>query len=178
VAQYGWRYKLGKCTGCRACVVACRMEQNWPEKAKYRWVTVRESGSYPEVRWDFFSSACYHCEEPACMAACDAVGVGAIHRDPQYGAVIIDQAACIGCRQCVYACPYGAPQWNEESGTVVKCDLCVHRIAAGMKPACVDTCVGEALELDTAAAGPVATSDAESIGFANPDMTGPNIRFS
>lgn len=175
--QYGWKYSLDRCTGCRACVVACRMEQNWPESAKYRWVSEVEQGTYPNVTRHFFSSACFHCVDPACIAACDNVGVGAISREPDFGAVVIDQDACIGCRQCMYACPYGAPQWNEELEKVAKCDLCLDRLEAGMKPACVDTCVGEALRLDEEAVGPVATADAEEIGFSSPDMTGPNVRF-
>lgn len=111
------------------------------------------------------------------MAACTLIGVNAITRNADFGAVTIDQSLCIGCRQCQYACPYGAPQWNEETETVYKCDLCVHRLEAGMNPACVDTCVGEALRLDTNAGGPSNTADAVELGFANPDMTGPNITF-
>lgn len=177
MAQHGWKYSIDRCTGCRACVVACRMEQNWPEAVKYRWVTDIESGTYPNVTREHFSSACYHCEEPACMAACDQIGIGAISRDGTYGAIVIDQDLCIGCKQCMYACPYGAPQFNEITGTVYKCDLCRHRLDAGMRPACVDTCVGEALRLNDASTGPQNTSAAEALGFANPDMTGPNIKF-
>lgn len=177
MSQHGWKYSFARCTGCRSCVVACRMEQNWPEKVKFRWVTEKEEGTYPNVARHFFSSACFHCEDPACMAACTLIGVNAITRNADFGAVTIDQSLCIGCRQCQYACPYGAPQWNEETETVYKCDLCVHRLEAGMNPACVDTCVGEALRLDTNAGGPSNTADAVELGFANPDMTGPNITF-
>lgn len=177
MAQYGWKYSLGKCTGCHSCTIACRMEQNWPEKVRFRWVTQKDSGSYPDISRSFFSSACYHCEEPACMNACDLAGVGAISRDPTFGAIIIDKDLCIGCKHCIYVCPYGAPQWNEDLGVADKCDFCVHRLEAGMNPACVDTCVGNALRLDTEAEGPVNTTDAEDVGFPNPDMTGPNIEF-
>lgn len=177
MAQYGWKYSIERCTGCRACVVACRMENNWPETTKYRWVTEVESGTFPNVSRDFFSTSCMHCEEPACMAACDNIGVGAISRDATFGAIVIDQDLCIGCGHCVGVCPYGAPQFNAETEKAVKCNLCVDRLGAGMRPACVDTCTAEALRLEENSSGPSNTTEAVSLGFANPDMTGPNIRF-
>lgn len=175
--QYGWRYSFARCIGCRACVVACRMEQNWPETAKYRWVVDIESGSFPNVTRTHFSSACYHCEDPACMAACTNIGADAITKNPAFGNVVIDQDLCIGCRHCISACPYGAAQWNEETNTVIKCDLCQHRLEAGMNPACVDTCVGEALTIFQPSSGSANTETAESLGFDDPAMTEPNVDF-
>lgn len=175
--QYGWKYDMGKCTGCHSCTVACRMEQNWPEPVKFRWVTAVESGSYPNLQKTFFSSACYHCEDPACMNACDLIGINAITKDTAFGAVSINRDLCIGCKQCIHVCPYGAPQWDEDAGVADKCDFCAHRLEAGMNPACVDTCVGNALRLVTSASGPVNTTEAEAAGFPNPEMTGPNIEF-
>jgi Fe-S-cluster-containing dehydrogenase component len=56
------------------------------------------------------------------------------------GIVFIERDLCVGCKTCVSACPWGAPQWNPETGKVVKCDYCMDRIDKGLKPACVTTC--------------------------------------
>jgi Fe-S-cluster-containing dehydrogenase component len=52
----------------------------------------------------------------------------------------------VGCKTCISACPWGAPQWNPEIGKVVKCDYCRDRIDAGLKPACVTVCVTHCLD--------------------------------
>jgi len=87
-----------------------------------------------------------HCVNPACAAVCPA---GAISKD-QDGAVLADRNACIGCHYCFFACPFGVPQYREEDGTMIKCDLCADRRVMGLVPACAHTCFHYAL-----AAGPI-----------------------
>ena len=41
--------------------------------------------------------------------------------------VLINEEACIGCQECVEACPFGAMQFNEETEFAVKCDMCIDR---------------------------------------------------
>ncbi|HAV22657.1 MAG TPA: hypothetical protein DCX46_04030, partial [Bacteroidetes bacterium] len=60
------------------------------------------------------------------------------------GIVLIDKDKCIGCRYCAWACPYGHPQFNAEAKVAEKCILCVHKLEKGLRPACVDTCIGKA----------------------------------
>ncbi|MBW2412638.1 MAG: hypothetical protein JRF72_22805 [Deltaproteobacteria bacterium] len=43
------------------------------------------------------------------------------------------------------ACPYGAIEFNDEKGTAEKCNLCFHRIKAGLEPFCVICCEGQAI---------------------------------
>jgi Fe-S-cluster-containing dehydrogenase component len=62
------------------------------------------------------------------------------------GIVFVDQELCVGCKTCIQACPWGAPQWNPETGKVVKCDYCKDRIDQGLKPACVSVCITGSLE--------------------------------
>ena len=62
------------------------------------------------------------------------------------GVVLINNERCIGCRYCEWACPYGAPQFDEETGVMTKCDFCVDLLEKGQKPACVDACVMRALD--------------------------------
>jgi anaerobic dimethyl sulfoxide reductase subunit B (iron-sulfur subunit) len=62
------------------------------------------------------------------------------------GIVLIDVRRCIGCKYCSWACPYGAPQYDESSGVMTKCDFCVGRLEAGLPPACVAACPLRALD--------------------------------
>ena len=77
---------------------------------------------------------CRHCLRAPCMEVCPAE---ALKRDPSTGAVVVDEALCIGCRDCVFACPFGAIKM--EAGKAIKCDLC------GGDPACVRHCPTRAL---------------------------------
>lgn len=189
MSQYGFVLALDKCIGCESCTVACKAENNTPPQrspmrmkrdvlpihTSYRWVVFKESGTYPSARHTFVSVACNHCKNPACLAACPTNPKAITKRDSD-GIVLIDQDICIGCRYCVWACPYGAPQYNESSQKVEKCTFCVQRIEAGLAPACVTTCVGEALtyttDFDESRSG-----EGRPDGFADPTLTIPSVRF-
>ena len=130
--------------------------------------------TYPEFWRRFITSACNHCQDPACLKACP---VNAITKRASDGIVLIDQEKCIGCRYCIWACPYGAPQWNEGTKKVEKCTMCVDRIDKGLQPACATTCVGKALnyvaDFDPAESGLNAPK-----GFADPALTRPSVKFA
>ena len=181
--QLGWIIDLTRCVGCHTCTVACIGENKTipsdiplPMKGevttavKYRRVLERESGHFPYVSKDFVTMSCHHCESPACMASCP---VGAITKRSSDGIVLIDQEKCIGCRYCVWACPYGAPQFNAATSKVEKCTFCVHRIDAGLQSACATACLGKAIQVGVDVGGPGDPPE----GFADPRLTGPSIRW-
>jgi Fe-S-cluster-containing dehydrogenase component len=116
------------CMGCHACEVACKQEHGLGVGP--RLVRVVEKGC------DFVPVYCHHCADAPCRKACPAV---AISRNTQ-GVVLIDNDLCIGCKECVEACPFGAMQFEEEKGLAVKCDLCVDRLAQEEQPACSLVC--------------------------------------
>jgi Fe-S-cluster-containing dehydrogenase component len=66
------------------------------------------------------------------------------------GIVFVDHNLCVGCKACITACPWGAPQWNPEIGKVVKCDYCKDRVDMGLKPACVTICTSHCLDFGVA----------------------------
>ncbi|MBI4330185.1 MAG: 4Fe-4S dicluster domain-containing protein [Chloroflexi bacterium] len=148
---------LDKCTGCQACVVACRAENNVPvagpdqaEKGRgifWMHLLPTAEGEFPRVKPRFMPMPCNHCDQPACVRVCP---VNATYKNED-GVVAQIYTRCIGCRFCTVACPYTRryfnwydPQWPEETkamlnpevyvrtrGVVEKCTFCSQRIRAG-----------------------------------------------
>ena len=72
-----------------------------------------------------FPRSCLHCEEPACVTVCPT---GASFKRAEDGIVLVDEDLCIGCKLCSWACPYGAREYDFDSGVMKKCTLCIDRI--------------------------------------------------
>ena len=153
--RYGMVIDLDTCTGCQACVVACKVENNvpfsTPEQAaagrEIAWIQVMPmiEGEYPEVRARFMPVLCQHCDKPPCVPVCPT---GATYKSEPTGIVAQVYPRCIGCRYCTNACPYtikffnwSKPTWPEEmehgfnrdvsvrpKGVVEKCTFCHHRL--------------------------------------------------
>lgn len=173
--QLAFDVDLFNCIGCRACEVACKQENDLPVGVRYRRVVTQEYGRYPRVAADFISLACNHCAEPACLKVCP---VDAYTKRESDGVVLHDQEKCIGCLRCTWACPYGAPQFNEAKKKVEKCHFCFHRLALGMRPACVQTCPGLALDFGPVKAVSARPNRVRTIArFSDISLTVPNIRF-
>jgi Fe-S-cluster-containing dehydrogenase component len=116
------------CMGCHACEVACKQEHGLGVGP--RLVRVIEKTS------DFIPIYCRHCAKPPCKEACP---VDAISRNEQ-GIVLIDNELCIGCKDCIEACPFGAMQFEYNHEIAVKCDLCIERLVSRKRPACMSVC--------------------------------------
>lgn len=146
MGQFGFLFDQSRCTGCNACVIACKQWHDIPVgSAKWLRVYQWETGSFPDLRLRHLAIPCYHCENPVCVTACPN---RAIRKELYYGAVLVDEAMCRGTRRCFKACPYGSPQYtDDESGTKMsKCNMCIDRLAVGLSPICVLSCPMRALE--------------------------------
>ena len=121
-------FRKKDCMGCHACEVACKQEHALGVGP--RLIKVIENSP------DFVPVYCHHCAKAPCAEACP---VNAISRNNE-GIVLIDQDACIGCRDCIEACPFGAMQFDEQNEIAVKCDLCIKRLAENKQPACISVC--------------------------------------
>jgi len=142
MVKYAILVDINRCYGCHSCEVACKQENNLPIGIKWiRVVTVGPREIDGKLRMDFFPTFCKHCGKPKCMDVCPEK---AIIKRPD-GIVLVKEELCIGCQQCIDVCPARAIQYNEEKGTVEKCNLCHDRIDKGLKPACVISCPAGAL---------------------------------
>ena len=148
IKQHAYLFDAVRCIDCRACMVACSVE-NQIENDKTRiWVAgVGVKGIYPELDRATMVYHCMHCNEPDCLSACP---VGAYSKRPD-GPVEYNKDKCIGCRYCMNACPFGVPHFDYDKGVIDgafidKCTFCPQRIDVGEEPACVATCPTDALE--------------------------------
>lgn len=178
--QLGFYFDQTLCTGCFACIVACK---DWHDvdagPASWRRVITKEKGKYPNLFVSFLSTSCYHCEKPACIPVCPA---SAISKRESDGVVLVDREACLGedaCSLCLSACPYGSPQFgSEKNAKMQKCDFCLERVLENRKPICVDACPMRALD-----AGPINDLRAkygdirEAQGFVYSEEVLPSVIF-
>ena len=134
--KYAMYIDARSCLHCDACQVACKAENNVPVGSGRNWVREKARGIYPRVSVQMEPGQCMQCTNAPCVRVCPT---GASYIDA-HGIVQVNADDCIGCRYCMEACPYDARYFHEESGTVDKCNFCVHRVSQGMEPACVVTC--------------------------------------
>jgi anaerobic dimethyl sulfoxide reductase subunit B (iron-sulfur subunit) len=148
--QLAFYFDSQLCTGCKACQVACYdhwdldAEHNWRRVVEYTggtWFRNPDSSYNHNVFSYYLSVACNHCEEPTCLDVCPVEAI--TKRDD--GVVLIDQDKCIGCRYCEWACPYGAPQYDEDKNKMSKCTFCSDYLDEGQAPSCVQACPSRAL---------------------------------
>lgn len=149
---------LDTCVGCQACVTACKEWNTGGHMAPltdihpyggdvdgvwFNRVHTYEHQIGGQSHTVHFPRSCLHCEEPACVTVCPT---GASYKRSSDGIVLIDEAKCIGCKLCSWACPYGAREFDEDVGVMKKCTLCVDRIynenlaEEDRVPACVAAC--------------------------------------
>jgi formate dehydrogenase iron-sulfur subunit len=137
---------ITKCIGCRACQVACKQ---WNDREgehtilqdqlgfqnpatlsarTYTLITFHElpnENAPGGLNYVFTMRRCLHCLEPACASACPTT---ALVRQPD-GPVTYDADKCIGCRYCIWACPWGVPtaEWDSLAPKIQKCTHCADR---------------------------------------------------
>ncbi len=127
-----------RCVGCRACATACKEINGLP---------AGEDDSLNASTWTFVDHReglnvrrqCMHCLEPTCASVCP---VAALEKRPE-GPVIYHEDRCMGCRYCMFACPFQVPkyEWSKALPRVKKCIMCYSlRVSKGEAPACTSAC--------------------------------------
>ena len=175
--QYAFQVDLDSCTGCKACVSGCHSLNGLDDEETWRDVglvysrdslaslaasAAPASGHSDSCAAPFaqtVTTACHHCEDPACLNGCPVV---AYEKDPITGIVVHLDDQCIGCSYCVLMCPYDVPKFNERLGIVRKCDMCHGRLAAGEAPACAQACPTQAISIVTVSVTTAQLTDLKS----------------
>jgi len=123
---------LNRCLGCLSCQRACMFRQMEQGRG-----TTPNIWIYVDMERRVITAAtCLQCSAAFCMRACPT---GALKRDPQTHAVVVDRGVCVGCGVCIMACPFGYVHLEPAFGVAAKCDLC------DGNPRCVQVCMAHAL---------------------------------
>lgn len=133
--KFTLRFDEYSCWGCRACEVACALENKTPDGVKY--LEIFEDGPKKvdgKPSFIYRARVCRHCDDPPCAAACPVEAI--VKRED--GIVILNPDECTGCQSCMEACPYTAISFDSEAGVARKCNLCSFRVDHGLYPACAD----------------------------------------
>jgi len=135
-------YDATLCIGCKQCEGACAEQNklNYDEKVAAEDKQSEHKFTVVLAKNDkFMRRLCMNCEEPACASVCP---VAALQKTPE-GPVTYNADACMGCRYCMVACPFGVPkyEWNNAfTPKVRKCIMCAPRVAKGEPTACASVC--------------------------------------
>jgi Fe-S-cluster-containing dehydrogenase component len=192
----GLLFDSALCVGCKACVAACKEANNMPPEfstPQQYWDTPLDlsgktlnvikvyqhgTGLTKDSATDGFAFnkvSCLHCADPSCVSACP---VSAMKKNPVTGIVTYNKDACIGCRYCVAACPFGVPRFEYDKAfpQISKCQLCEHRMDEGKYAACAEVCptgatlFGKLTDLKAEAARRLALKPGEDTEFPRGDL--------
>ena len=145
-------YDSMKCCGCMSCMGACSMVHEGEVNMSLSRIQIAQD-SFGFFPGDIKMAICRQCEVPVCVQMCPT---GAAHIDTANGNVrVIDQAKCIGCKTCLWACPQQPNRtvWNQFKNKSSKCDLCINtpywneKGGPTGKQACVESCPMHALSI-------------------------------
>ena len=151
--QIGLLIDTTRCIGCKRCVVACQQAHNLPVNPNVMHLSpealsfidaknISADPAKPVIKT--VNRQCMHCQHPGCASACT---VGALQKLPN-GPVVYDSDKCIGCRYCMYACPFGVPtfEWSKQLSLIAKCDSCANLVKEGQPTACSKACPVNAIQ--------------------------------
>ena len=139
---YGFVVDETKCTGCKACVIACKDVCGRKAGVNLRHVWETEEGTYPNTKVTFHSGACNNCTFAVCVQNCPRK---AMRRNADLKVPMVNTDKCVGCGTCQRTCPYSTPVVDPEDHKSHKCDFCHDLVVEGKNPVCVDVCNARAL---------------------------------
>lgn len=170
VGKWGMFIDMEKIDDIDAIAKICHEEHNVPNvpetnhQVKWIWAEpfhalfhdISHEGLQEKYNDVPFVTTCNHCRKPVCVKVCPTQ---ATFQSENGGLILQDMHRCIGCRNCMAACPYGSRSFNfveprdyidhlnpeyptRMKGVVEKCDFCYDRLAKGKTPLCAENSNG------------------------------------
>ena len=137
MAEYEFFLGPNRCIGCKACVQACSECGTHRGQSLIHLERIDRAASTQTA-----PMVCMHCEDPTCAQVCPA---DAIKQNEDGVVQSALKPRCIGCSNCVLACPFGVPKYVADFDQMMKCDMCTDRTSEGYAPMCASVCPSEAL---------------------------------
>ena len=130
-----------RCIGCKACVQACEECDTHRGQSMIHLETIDRGETVQTA-----PQVCMHCVDPICARVCPADAIKQTDDGVTQSSL---KPRCIGCSNCVYACPFGVPKYEAKIDQMMKCDYCYDRTSAGKRPMCATVCPSQALAFTT-----------------------------
>ena len=129
-------------SGCHACTVACKSENDVPVGSFRTWVKYTEEGEFPTVKRSFAVLRCNQCTAAPCVTICP---VRALDKRSD-GIVDVDPAACIGCKGLHAGLPLRRAVHRPREGHGARSATSARTApSSGLAPACAVVCPTEAI---------------------------------
>lgn len=167
--KWGMLIDMDKVDDIDAISAVCHKEHNVPDvpdkRHEIKWIWAEPFSalfpdiSHPELVKQYkdkpFITTCNECRKPVCVKVCPTQATF----QSKDGIVLQDMHRCIGCRNCMAACPYGSRSFNfvdprdylketnptyptRSKGVVEKCDFCYDLLSKGQEPLCAQVSEG------------------------------------
>lgn len=97
----------------------------------------KNNGHFSLLEVAEFAAYCRQCKEAFCVDACPKEAL----EHQENGMIKRYNMRCVGCKSCVFACPFGTIFPEVINYVTAKCDFCLNQLAydADYLPACVQT---------------------------------------
>jgi len=141
VSELAFFIDYSRCIGCQACVHACAECDTHRGRSLIHLDTIERRDSVQTA-----PQVCMHCEDPICARVCPADAIKQSHDGVVHSSL---KPRCIGCSNCVLACPFGVPKYDADVDQMMKCDMCYDRTSTGRRPMCATVCPSGALAFAT-----------------------------
>ncbi|ACB85846.1 4Fe-4S dicluster domain-containing protein [Natranaerobius thermophilus] len=143
-----------RCSGCRRCETICSVFNRGSSNPNVSGIKIARNQNYGQQSstlgfWNgeglfgnfrIIPETCIQCEEPVmCAEVCPQNAIGS---HPETGARVIDEDECVGCGECVDACPWEMIAMDPNDNVAAKCHMC-HG-----DPQCAANCPNGAISLE------------------------------
>ena len=126
--MFGYEFYVdpSRCIGCQSCLKACEECETHRGHSMINFDFIDRKETISTAAY-----VCWHCDDPTCAQVCPADAIkkgedGIVHSSLK--------PRCIGCSNCVLACPFGIPKIIPEYDQMMKCDMCYDRTSDRKTP--------------------------------------------